>query len=247
MTTVREHAHLLDSEGLSQWVRGDRRTGLRIKKAERQGIRVMTTSMTMIEAYDPTRHKPAWQWALSRIHIEPAPEDLAKGAVELLKETGLHGHKYAIDAAVALRQPGPVTVFASDEDDMRELCGDRVVAVRLWSRDTRRAGCRPSPYRARYGDGRHPASFGAGRNGREPPGVTPRRRAGGFGVTAGCRPHRQDARRAGTAGVLRTAAGSALVHGPRSRRRERPGAARREWPRRALTGGPAVVDSPLPH
>ncbi|PJE95797.1 hypothetical protein CUT44_21315 [Streptomyces carminius] len=131
---AREHAYLLDSEGLSQWVRGDRRMGLRIKKAERQSVRVMTTSMTMIEAYDPTRYKPAWQWALSRIHIEPVPEDLAKEAIELLKSAGLHGHKYAIDAAlaaVALRQPGPVTVFTSDEDDMRKLCGDHVVVVRL--------------------------------------------------------------------------------------------------------------------
>ncbi|MEE1766325.1 hypothetical protein [Streptomyces sp. SP18BB07] len=38
-----------------------------------------------------------------------------------MKETGLHGHQYAIEAAlaaVALRQPGPVTVFTSDEDDI---------------------------------------------------------------------------------------------------------------------------------
>ncbi|MFI8191486.1 hypothetical protein ACIF8T_22140 [Streptomyces sp. NPDC085946] len=30
-------------------------------------------------------------------------------------------------AAVALRQPAPVTVFASDEDGLRKLCGDHVV------------------------------------------------------------------------------------------------------------------------
>jgi hypothetical protein len=34
-------------------------------------------------------------------------------------------------AAVALRQPGRVTIFTSDEDDMRKLCGDRVVVVKL--------------------------------------------------------------------------------------------------------------------
>jgi transposase len=46
----------------------------------------------------------------------------------------LHGHKYAIDAAlaaVALRQPGRVTVFTSDEDALRKLCGERVVIVTL--------------------------------------------------------------------------------------------------------------------
>lgn len=30
-----------------------------------------------------------------------------------------------------LAQPGPVTVFTSDEDDMRKLCADRVVVVKL--------------------------------------------------------------------------------------------------------------------
>ncbi|MET9775939.1 hypothetical protein ABZ023_17090 [Streptomyces sp. NPDC006367] len=62
----------------------------------------MTTSLFLIEAYDSKRRVC----------------------------TGTSTPKYAIDAAlaaVALRQPGPVTVFASDEDDLRKLCGDRVV------------------------------------------------------------------------------------------------------------------------
>ncbi|MFI1710925.1 hypothetical protein [Streptomyces griseoruber] len=94
----------------------------------------MTTSITLIEAYDVRNHLPAWQWALSRIHVEPVTEEIAKDAIGLLVEAGLHGHKYAIDAAlaaVALRQPGPVTVFTSDEDDLRKLCGDRVVVIGL--------------------------------------------------------------------------------------------------------------------
>ncbi|MFF3561389.1 PIN domain-containing protein [Streptomyces sp. NPDC002574] len=129
-----EVVYLLDSEGLSQWVRGERRMGMRIKDANRVGIRVMTTSITLIEAYDPTRYLPSWHWALSRIHVEPVTEELAEEAIRLIKETGLHGHKYAIDAAlaaVALRQPGPVTVFTSDEDDMRKLCANRVAVVKL--------------------------------------------------------------------------------------------------------------------
>lgn len=126
--------YLLDSEGLSQWVRGERRMGMRIKDALRTGIRVMTTSMTLIEAYHPTRYLPSWKWALSQIRVEAVTEEITDEAIHLVKETGLHGHKYAIDAAlaaVALRQPGPVTVFTSDEDDMRRLCADRVVVVKL--------------------------------------------------------------------------------------------------------------------
>jgi len=126
--------YLLDSEGLSRTVRGTSDMKQRLKAAELSDTRVMTTSMTLIEAYDPTCYLPAWHWALSRIHVEPVTEEVAKEATDLLKETGLHGHEYAIDAAlaaVALRQPGPVTVFTSDEDGMRKLREDRVVVVRL--------------------------------------------------------------------------------------------------------------------
>ncbi|MET7290623.1 PIN domain-containing protein [Streptomyces griseoloalbus] len=129
-----EAVHLLDCEGLSRWVRGERRMGVRVKEAHRLGVRVMTTSMTLIEAYDVRTYLPAWHWALSRINVEPVTEEIAKEAIDLLKDAGLHGHKYAIDAAlaaVALRQPGPVTVFTSDEDDLRKLCGDRVVVRSL--------------------------------------------------------------------------------------------------------------------
>lgn len=127
-------AYLLDCEGLSQTVRGVAAMKGRLKTAQLAGIRVMTTSMTLIEAYDLRTYLPAWHWALSRIHVEPVTEEIAKDAIGLLKEAGLHGHKYAIDAAlaaVALRQPGPVTVFTSDEDDLRKLCGDRVVVMSL--------------------------------------------------------------------------------------------------------------------
>jgi hypothetical protein len=129
-----EAAYLLDCEGLSRWVRGERRMGVRVKDAHRLGVRVMTTSMTLIEAYDVRTYLPTWHWALSRVHVEPVTEEIAQEAIGLLEEAGLHGHKYAIDAAlaaVALRQPGPVTVFTSDEDDLRKPCGDRVVVRSL--------------------------------------------------------------------------------------------------------------------
>jgi predicted nucleic acid-binding protein len=126
--------YLLDSEGLSQWVCGDRRMGARIKDAERADIPVVTTSMTLVEAYHAKLHRPAWRWALSRLRIEPVTEQVADAAIDLLQDAGLHGHTYAIDAAlaaVALREPGRVTIFTSDEDGMRKLCGDRVVVVKL--------------------------------------------------------------------------------------------------------------------
>ncbi|MER5477949.1 hypothetical protein ABT026_13390 [Streptomyces sp. NPDC002734] len=129
-----EPVYLLDSEGLSQTVHGTAAMKGRLKAARLAGIRVMTTSMTLIEAYDVRTNIPAWHWALSLLHVESVTEDIAKEAINLLKEAGLHGHKYAVDAAlaaVALRQPGPVTIFTSDEDDMRKLCADRVLIVKL--------------------------------------------------------------------------------------------------------------------
>jgi predicted nucleic acid-binding protein len=129
-----ELVYLLDSEGLSQAVLGHRMMGARLKDADRSGIRVVTTSMTLVEAYHGRVKQAAWKWTLSRIAVEPVTREVADEAIDLLQAAGLHGHKYAIDAAlaaVALRRRGDVVVFTSDDEDMRALCGDRVVVHKL--------------------------------------------------------------------------------------------------------------------
>jgi len=66
--------------------------------------------------------------------VEPVTEAAAKAAAQLLEATGPHGHKYAIDATVAevaLRQPGPAAILASDVDDMTRLCGSKVRMIGL--------------------------------------------------------------------------------------------------------------------
>ncbi len=53
---------------------------------------------------------------------------------EALRGAGLHGHEYAIDATVAevaLRQPKPVALMASDSGDMAKLCGNQAHIVPL--------------------------------------------------------------------------------------------------------------------
>lgn len=120
-----EICYVLDSEGLSKSVLGDPAMKARLKDARRAGIRVVTSSMTLIEAYHSKVPYAAWKWFLSRLVVEPVTEEVADSAITLLKGAGLHGHKYAIDAALAVIagcQPGLVTVFTSDEDDMRKLC-----------------------------------------------------------------------------------------------------------------------------
>ncbi|MEU9702104.1 hypothetical protein [Streptomyces sp. NPDC047981] len=121
---------VLDSEGLSQAALRDRVMARRIVQAHDLGIRVVTSSMTLIEAYYDKIPYAAWKWTLSRIVIEPVTEEVAESSISLLKDKGLHGHKYAIDAALAViagRQPGRVTVYTSDEDDMRTLCAPSVL------------------------------------------------------------------------------------------------------------------------
>jgi predicted nucleic acid-binding protein len=93
------------------------------------GADLVVGANTIVEVSHTRVNMPRLRWALSRVKVEPVTEQSAKASAELLKGTGLHGHKYAIDATVAeaaLRQPGPVAMLTSDIDDMARLCGDRV-------------------------------------------------------------------------------------------------------------------------
>ncbi|MCX4795703.1 MULTISPECIES: PIN domain-containing protein [unclassified Streptomyces] len=118
--------YVLDCEALSRAALGDLEMKARLKDAHRASVRVVTSSMTLIEAYHSKIRRSEWNWAMSRIVVEPVTREVADEAIALLADTGLHGHKYAIDAALAViagRQRGRVAVFTSDEDDMRKLCG----------------------------------------------------------------------------------------------------------------------------
>ncbi|MGI5161532.1 type II toxin-antitoxin system VapC family toxin [Microbispora sp. CA-102843] len=82
----------------------------------------------------PRVNRPALEWTLSRLVIEPVTEAIARNAATLLSNTGLHGHKYAIDAmlsATALAAPDPVTVLTSDPEDLAALCGVRVTVIKV--------------------------------------------------------------------------------------------------------------------
>ncbi|MEU9290807.1 hypothetical protein AB0D57_40795 [Streptomyces sp. NPDC048275] len=123
---------VLDSEGLSRAALRERSMTALLAAAHGKGLRVVTSSMTLIEAYHGQVRRPAWTWAMSRIVVEPVTREVADAAIALLEDSGPHGHKYAIDAAVAViagRQAGNVALYTSDEDDMKKLCGARV-AVR---------------------------------------------------------------------------------------------------------------------
>ncbi|MFF3392258.1 hypothetical protein ACFYW1_15195 [Streptomyces sp. NPDC002669] len=129
--------HVLDCEALSRAALGDPGMKAKLKDAHRANIRVLTSSMTLIEAHHDGIRRAEWNRAMSRVVVEPVTKEVADEAIGLLADTGPHGHKYAIDAALAViagRQRGRVVVLTSDEDGMGKLCGPEVLVRGLWGR-----------------------------------------------------------------------------------------------------------------
>ncbi|MEU3494410.1 hypothetical protein ABZ747_13070 [Kitasatospora cineracea] len=130
----RRRVFVLDSEALSLAVRGDRMMIARLDLAARGEAEVVTSPMTLVEAYDARTTEQRWDWVLSRVNVAELGKDEARQARRLLADAGLHGHKYAIDAVlavVALRQRGQVTVFTSDPEDLERLLPDHVVVMKV--------------------------------------------------------------------------------------------------------------------
>lgn len=125
---------VLDSEGLAKAVQRDRDVTGWLALARADDMRVVTSAATLVEVVHPRVNRPALEWTLSRIVIEPVTEDIARTAAALLGDAGLHGHRHAIDAmlsATALAAPRPVTVLTSDPDDLLALCGRQVTLIKI--------------------------------------------------------------------------------------------------------------------
>ncbi|MTJ63451.1 DNA-binding protein [Nocardia seriolae] len=125
---------VLDCEGLSRFVADEPAIVALIAEARRRRMEVVISALTIIEATHDKTDRARLSWLLSILRVEPAEEASAKAASRLLLETGLHGHKYAIDAVVAelaMRQPQPVVLMTSDPSDMSTLCGEAVRIIPL--------------------------------------------------------------------------------------------------------------------
>ncbi|MFE9428753.1 DNA-binding protein [Kitasatospora sp. NPDC006697] len=120
---------VLDSQGLSAWIAQDRGVLAMLQVFHSMAADLVVCANTIVEVTHARANMPRLSWTLSRVKVMSVTEQAAKASAELLKQAGLHGHKYAIDATVAemaLRQPGPVAMLTSDVDDMAKLCGSRV-------------------------------------------------------------------------------------------------------------------------
>ncbi|MCJ0875844.1 hypothetical protein [Streptomyces sp. AP-93] len=128
---------VLDSEALSKAARGDREVRGMIRRAPNREMRVVTSSLTPLEAWDPRAgvRQQAWDWFLSSVDIVHTDDEIIATARSLLREAGLHGHKYAIDAVlasiavIASRRGDMVNVLTSDLDDMKRLLGAHRIRI----------------------------------------------------------------------------------------------------------------------
>ncbi len=125
---------VLDCEGLSKLVRRTPELTEWLAAAEAEDIRLVTSSVTLVEARDPKTNQARFDYAVSRVNIVPPSEAVARQASKLLASAGLHGHKYALDALVAATanaSPAPVTVLTSDPEDLLMLCGPGIRVIKI--------------------------------------------------------------------------------------------------------------------
>ncbi|MCL6736767.1 hypothetical protein [Streptomyces neyagawaensis] len=123
---------VLDCEGLSRLVDDREPVVALVAEARRRGMDVAVSALTIIEAVHRRTDRARLTGILSGVRIVPVGDEEARAASAMLMSAGLHGHKYALDAAVAemaLRQRRPVVMLTSDVDDMAKLCGERVRLV----------------------------------------------------------------------------------------------------------------------
>ncbi|MEV0962569.1 DNA-binding protein [Streptomyces sp. NPDC049910] len=123
---------VLDSGGLAKAVLRDRTVTGWLALARVHDLRVVASAAVLVEVIHPRINRPALEWTLSRLVLEPITEPIARHAATLLADAGLHGHEYAIDAmlaATALAAPGPATILTSDPEDLMTLCGTRATVI----------------------------------------------------------------------------------------------------------------------
>ncbi|MFD6417148.1 DNA-binding protein [Streptomyces sp. NPDC060194] len=122
---------LLDSEGLAKAVRADAAVTAYIRAAQQADMVIGVSILTLLEAYHSGVRMERFRWTTSRLEVVPVSEAIGWKAMQLLKDAGLHGHKYAIDsvvAATALSFAGARIIMTSDIDDIQRLC-DRSVEL----------------------------------------------------------------------------------------------------------------------
>jgi predicted nucleic acid-binding protein len=125
---------VLDCEGLAKAVSRTREITEWLALARADDLRVVTSAAIVAEVTHPKVNRPALEWTLSRIVVEPVTEAIARRAAAILADAGLHGHSHAVDAmlsATALAASAPVTVLTSEPEDISALCGTGITVIKI--------------------------------------------------------------------------------------------------------------------
>ena len=115
---------VLDSEGLSKLAAGDRLAWAYLETARIRRARLVVSVITLTEVLRGGSRDAPVHRVLSRITVLPVTAEIARQAGELLGQTGLSGHRCAIDAVVAATASDlehPVVFLTSDPDDLAAL------------------------------------------------------------------------------------------------------------------------------
>jgi predicted nucleic acid-binding protein len=117
-------ALVLDGEGVSKLAAGDPRVRAYVETARARRARVVVSAITLTEVLRGGARDAAVHRVISRITVVPVSVEIARRAGELLGETGLSGHRCAIDADVAATALGlerPIVLLTSDPNDLGRL------------------------------------------------------------------------------------------------------------------------------
>jgi predicted nucleic acid-binding protein len=121
---VADGALVLDAQGIVKLAAGDPAVRALVQTAHRRYDNVVTAASTLAEVLRGGGADARIHRILQRVTVASIDKEAGRKAGELLGATGLSGHRFAVDAmlaVVALAQPRPALLLTSDPDDMARL------------------------------------------------------------------------------------------------------------------------------
>ena len=121
---VADGALVLDAQGIVKLAAGDPAVRALVQTAHRRYDNVVTAASTLAEVLRGGGADARIHRILQRVTVASIDKEAGCKAGELLGATGLSGHRFAVDAmlaVVALAQPRPALLLTSDPDDMARL------------------------------------------------------------------------------------------------------------------------------
>jgi predicted nucleic acid-binding protein len=121
---VADGALVLDAQGIVKLAAGDPAVRALVQTAHRRYDNVVTAASTLAEVLRGGGADARIHRILQRVTVASIDKEAGRKAGELIGATGLSGHRFAVDAmlaVVALAQPRPALLLTSDPDDMARL------------------------------------------------------------------------------------------------------------------------------